>query len=287
MGLKWIFVLLGALALFYVTCAEEDTEIEAPENEELEAPARVRRQSACADKLSYCQNWPQSYCDQYKAYMDANCPKKCRVCSSPTVPPACADKSQHCAGWKASGYCKGHYEDYMKNNCFKTCGYCGGGGGSGSGSCSGNESNKLKACNFDVDTCDWYQVPFDDNGDFELKSGSGANGGSGGFLSASERGTYQLVLPLELVLPHTPNDKGKDMCLRFHYKGNDGKLKVYEVPNSKASNTEKMSIDVSGGAWKCGRVTVNVGLGNQLMIEASVSQSAIELDDVSFADGRC
>jgi hypothetical protein len=36
----------------------------------------------CADKLSYCSQWPDSYCTDYRDYMKTNCPKKCGYCTT-------------------------------------------------------------------------------------------------------------------------------------------------------------------------------------------------------------
>jgi len=43
-------------------------------------------------------------------------------------------------------------------------------------------SNKVKSCQFDSDTCDWHNVPFDDDMDFVVRSSSsgGPNNGAGG-----------------------------------------------------------------------------------------------------------
>ncbi|CAB4010185.1 Hypothetical predicted protein [Paramuricea clavata] len=87
----------------------------------------------CADKLNYCSQWPDSYCTDYLDYMKTNCPKKCGYCTTvPTTVPGtgCSDKQSqsNCVRWKNSGYCAdGHkYQQYMKDNCKKTCGFCGG-----------------------------------------------------------------------------------------------------------------------------------------------------------------
>ena len=43
-------------------------------------------------------------------------------------------------------------------------------------------SNKVKACSFDNDMCDWHNVPFDDDMDFVIRSSSsgGPSSGAGG-----------------------------------------------------------------------------------------------------------
>ena len=43
-----------------------------------------------------------------------------------------------------------------------------------------NASTLVKACTFDQDTCDWHNIPFDDQGDFKLRSGSSVRGPSSG-----------------------------------------------------------------------------------------------------------
>ncbi|KAK3735236.1 hypothetical protein QZH41_008430, partial [Actinostola sp. cb2023] len=108
----------------------------------------------------------------------------------PTQAPVCADQSQHCSGWKASGYCdaSSQWHSYMKSNCAKTCGFCGGGGGGGGGGdCSGSASNRIRKCSFDSDRCDWSEVPFDDDINFKLTSGSTASGPSSGHGGSGKR----------------------------------------------------------------------------------------------------
>jgi len=39
-------------------------------------------------------------------------------------PDQCADLSEHCSSWKTSGYCTGKHEEYMSENCKKSCGTC-------------------------------------------------------------------------------------------------------------------------------------------------------------------
>ena len=43
-------------------------------------------------------------------------------------------------------------------------------------------SYNVKACSFDTDTCDWHNVPFDDDADFVVSSRStgGPSSGAGG-----------------------------------------------------------------------------------------------------------
>lgn len=43
-------------------------------------------------------------------------------------------------------------------------------------------SSHVKACSFDTDTCDWHNVPFDDDTDFVVRSRStgGPSSGAGG-----------------------------------------------------------------------------------------------------------
>ena len=43
------------------------------------------------------------------------------------------DKKSSCPEWANSGYCKGIYEQFMKQNCRKSCKHCSGGGGGGGG----------------------------------------------------------------------------------------------------------------------------------------------------------
>lgn len=43
-------------------------------------------------------------------------------------------------------------------------------------------SSKVKACSFDRDTCDWHNLPFDDDMDFAVSSSTsgGPSSGAGG-----------------------------------------------------------------------------------------------------------
>lgn len=43
-------------------------------------------------------------------------------------------------------------------------------------------SSKVKACSFNSDTCDWHNVPFDDQMDFKIRSSAsgGPSSGAGG-----------------------------------------------------------------------------------------------------------
>lgn len=297
MGTRW-WVVLCALALALYSCSatpEEEPNLQVEDEEEQEPRERVRRQSSCKDLLDYCAQWPDKYCQDYKDYMKRNCPRKCGYCSGPTKPPACADKSQHCSGWKASGFCapSSQWHGYMKSNCAKTCGFCGGGGGGGGGggSCgSGAASNKIKGCKFDGDTCDWHDVPFDDQGDFMVKSGSSPGGpssgagGSGGYIVTSGN-KVQLSLPLDVILDHNANHG--NMCFSFHYYMNSGgSLKLFEVRNERgAPKSEKFQSGNQGSQWRCAKVTVEGSVHRQLLFEAT--GSGVALDNFSFADGAC
>jgi len=81
-------------------------------------------------------------CGVMKAAKDLNLPEKDVVTAFCTVGVACpgtkcsggggggntcVDKESSCPNWKNAGYCTGTYKDYMKQNCPKSCGYCGGG----------------------------------------------------------------------------------------------------------------------------------------------------------------
>ena len=46
----------------------------------------------------------------------------------------------------------------------------------------GAQSDKVKSCTFDTDTCDWQNVPFDDEMDFVIRSStvSGSTSQAGG-----------------------------------------------------------------------------------------------------------
>ena len=85
----------------------------------------------CVDKNQYCGSWAQTgECQKNPAYMNINCKKACGKCSGGGGGGSCTDNSGNCASWAASGYCNsGSYAAYMKENCKKSCSFCGGGGG--------------------------------------------------------------------------------------------------------------------------------------------------------------
>lgn len=104
-----------------------------------------------------CETWGQSgECDKNPGWMNTNCEKTCKQCTGgatkppvpgsteaptprpPTQPPQpttqptgdCKDVyPEYCPEYRNNGWCHdANYQDYMKKVCFKTCGYCGGGG---------------------------------------------------------------------------------------------------------------------------------------------------------------
>jgi len=141
--------------------------------------------------------------------------------------------------------------------------------------------------------CDWHNVPFDDNMDFAIRSSSSGGpssgaGGSGKFLvTENSSGKAQLLIPFELVLANHDSNHGS-MCIRFNYYMKGGSLSLYKIENKKGSPKTKLT-SVSGGqsSWMCKKVTVQVSVHWQLMLEASASGSPIALDDISFTDGAC
>ena len=36
----------------------------------------------------------------------------------------CLDKNTYCSIWSRDGYCRGKYEEYMRENCKETCNLC-------------------------------------------------------------------------------------------------------------------------------------------------------------------
>ncbi|XP_028394792.1 uncharacterized protein LOC114518946 isoform X2 [Dendronephthya gigantea] len=234
----------------------------------------------CADKLSYCSQWPDSYCTTYKDYMKTNCPKKCGYCT--VVKPtdsgtACTDKqsSSNCVRWKNSGYCAdGHrFQQYMKDNCQKTCGFC--------GSCSA--SSKLDGCSFDSDSCDFVDVPFDDDHDFVLQTSGGQD--NGGYLSSTGRGKADLIVPLELLVSHN-GDYGT-MCMEFYYRIRSGSLVVYQVTNGKTYPKEtKLQLSDSRGSWKKARVNFRASQKYHLLFRSTPNSGSVHIDNVRFCS-RC
>merc|ERR1719402_821558 len=107
-----------------------------------------RGRFGCDNPHPYCKkdNHPKEACtdwgEGWKGWMEENCPEKCGKCGGggggPPPPPGpsapgrrsgrgtCEDKKAHCGGWEV--YCVGgDYENWMKDNCPKTCGRCDGG----------------------------------------------------------------------------------------------------------------------------------------------------------------
>jgi len=96
-------------------------------------PGPTTAPTGCAgDKNGNCRSWAsKGYCkdSRYKEFMQENCCESCKV-PKPTPPPPpttvpppqCRDKKTECADWAKNGYCKGEYEQYMKENCCASCG---------------------------------------------------------------------------------------------------------------------------------------------------------------------
>lgn len=235
---------------------------------------------SCGDTNVNCRLWPQNYCTVYREYMKKECARKCGYCSGPTLPPACADKeiSANCMGWKGYGFCESssQYHNYMKEKCLKTCGFC--------GSCS--LSQKLQSCSFTSDTCDFVDVPFDDDLNFALRN-SGGQDSKGGYLSASGTGEAHLILPLELVVPH--NKDFGNMCMEFYYRiSSGGFLKVYEVQNSKNyPKTTKLNLTGRQSSWRKVSLTFQAAQFNHLLIQTSPNSGSVDIDNVRFCDGSC
>ncbi|XP_013415044.1 protein jagged-1b isoform X4 [Lingula anatina] len=107
-----------------------------------------RGSSTCADKLSNCAAYGDDACTGfYEAWAKENCAKTCNFCGGVPVPPmptpplpgggpsTCADKLSNCAAYGDEA-CTGVYEDWAKENCAKTCNFCG-----GSSTCADKLSN--------------------------------------------------------------------------------------------------------------------------------------------------
>ncbi|XP_031556462.1 uncharacterized protein LOC116293198 [Actinia tenebrosa] len=169
----------------------------------------------------------------------------------------CTDKLDYCQSWPDK-YCQ-DYKDYMKTNCPKKCGYCSG----------PTQARKCKA----------------------ITNNSSSLLALGGYLIArgNSRQKAQLLLPLEIVLPHQ-DTATTTMCLRFqHSVSSGGSLKVYEIQNKKGQPSRVLKT-ISGGSntnWQCGTQTVKVSTLYQILIEATVGSGPVALDAISFARGSC
>ncbi|KAK2570101.1 CUB and peptidase domain-containing protein 1 [Acropora cervicornis] len=79
--------------------------------------------------------------------MSQNCKKSCpNYCNGGaggggSGVSACTDKKRECKNWASRGFCKGQYEQFMKNNCKKSCNQCGGGSGGNGGGGNGGGGN--------------------------------------------------------------------------------------------------------------------------------------------------
>merc|ERR1719402_2051333 len=110
-----------------------------------------RGRFGCDNPHPYCKkdNHPKEACtdwgEAWKEWMEENCLEKCGKCGGggggPPPPPGpsapgrrsgrgkCEDKKAECGGW--GDHCVGgDYENWMKDNCPKTCGTCDDGTGS-------------------------------------------------------------------------------------------------------------------------------------------------------------
>ncbi|XP_046844879.1 uncharacterized protein LOC124438722 isoform X2 [Xenia sp. Carnegie-2017] len=227
----------------------------------------------CDDATSHCSQWPGSHCRKYRIYMKKYCPKRCGYCGTTGVD--CSDKRRSCQKWKSYGYCNhGHiYHTYMKINCANTCGFC--------GSCF--LTKKLKSCTFDLDSCDFVDVPFTDDHDFVLKSSGGQDGK--GYLSSSGYGSAELIVPLELLVPY--NEDLGNLCMEFYYRIRRGSLKVFQVTNTKNYvKSLKLHLTDTRGSWTKARMYFRASQKYHLLFKATPKSGSVHIDNVQFC-GKC
>ena len=93
--------------------------------------------SDCVDQYEECPTWESyDYCTEgeYIDFMENYCEKSCELCGEDEDDgddddSNCFDKEdkESCIYWADQGYCTyAEYEDYMKENCAKSCKECGG-----------------------------------------------------------------------------------------------------------------------------------------------------------------
>jgi len=264
---------------------------------EAEIHPRMRR-NACDDSNEHCSSWSESgFCkdDRYLDYMRKNCKKSCNLCG------ACKDNHEHCQTWAGYGYCTHKdYGDYMKSTCPKACGTCSGPGPTTLPPVTvqptgGPQGSILDGCSFNSDTCEWLDVPFDDDEDFTVTSGSSGGGGpssgaggSGGYAYVKNTGVAQLLLPMELILDPKSNHGAICMTFNYHMAGS-GSLRLKELKNSRGSpsTTLKTINGNQGNQWRTAQVDVTAAADRQLMLEASSQGSVIAIDEIRFGDRRC
>ncbi|XP_046844880.1 uncharacterized protein LOC124438722 isoform X3 [Xenia sp. Carnegie-2017] len=192
-----------------------------------------------------------------------------------TIGQQCDDATSHCSQWPGS-HCR-KYRIYMKKYCPKRCGYCGTTGGS----CF--LTKKLKSCTFDLDSCDFVDVPFTDDHDFVLKSSGGQDGK--GYLSSSGYGSAELIVPLELLVPY--NEDLGNLCMEFYYRIRRGSLKVFQVTNTKNYvKSLKLHLTDTRGSWTKARMYFRASQKYHLLFKATPKSGSVHIDNVQFC-GKC
>ncbi|CAB4044260.1 keratin, type II cytoskeletal 1-like [Paramuricea clavata] len=102
-------------------------------------------------------------------------------------------------------------------------------------------------------------------------------------MSSSGRGNADLIVPLELLVPHN-GDLG-NMCMEFYYRIRGGSLNVYQVTNAKGYRKEsKLRLSDSQGSWKKARMTFRASQKYHLLLRATPSSGSVDIDNVRFCD---
>ena len=75
----------------------------------------------CKDQYRFCVDLKSKWCSN--SFVKVNCKKSCNLCPTTT----CEDLAtkRNCNYWRGLRYCTtGHWIQYMRTNCKKTCGHC-------------------------------------------------------------------------------------------------------------------------------------------------------------------
>lgn len=99
----------------------------------------LKKRAVCTesqmDKRRGCPTWKKrgfcAHSSVYHKFMMENCYASCGLCQllPAEAPKACTanemdKKGSFCTTWKERIGCSGGYEQFMKENCYATCGYC-------------------------------------------------------------------------------------------------------------------------------------------------------------------
>ncbi|VDK76562.1 unnamed protein product [Litomosoides sigmodontis] len=88
---------------------------------------QIRQQFVdCFNRHPCCEAWAKmGECHQNRNYMRQYCRVACRVCNPDfSRSNECDDYHIACKQWSSAGHCRGDSDQFMKENCRKSCGFC-------------------------------------------------------------------------------------------------------------------------------------------------------------------